>query len=270
MKSTESTPRRSPSGMSHQFGTNGHHSEHRPETEVPAKLKHRIRSVVPRKVGRADLRRFETILVETGLVVSLGVLLGVLKMPLEFESEFIAPEAESVVVQIEEVEQTEQIKRPPPPPRPPVPVTVPDDTILEDEPLDIDAEIDIEAPLELPDLPPPPKQQEQEDESEIFIVVEEMPELIGGIASLYAVIEYPDLALRAGIEGTVVVQIVIEVDGAPTNPQIMKSGGSILDTAALDAIKKLRFKPGKQRGKPVRVRYAMPVRFKLTDAQNRS
>jgi len=94
-----------------------------------------------------------------------------------------------------------------------------------------------------------------------------MPELIGGLASLYAVIEYPDLALRAGIEGTVVVQFVIETDGVPTNVEIMRSGGSILDVAALDAIGKLHFKPGMQRGKPVRVRYAMPVRFKLTAAQ---
>ena len=91
MKSTESTPRRSHSGMSHQFGTNGHHPERPPETQVDAKLKRRSNSTVPRKAGRADLRRFETILVEIGLVVSLGVLLGVLKMPLDFESEFIAP-----------------------------------------------------------------------------------------------------------------------------------------------------------------------------------
>lgn len=252
---------------SRQLDTNGHDPISGSDAEMREQLKHRSESVVPRKNLRADIRRFEIVLVEIGLVLSLGLLLGLLKMPLSFESEFAAPETESVVVQMEEIEQTEHIKKPPPPPRPPVPISVPDDAILEDEILDIDAEIDIDAPLELSDLPPPPAREEEADEAEIFVVVEEMPELIGGIASLYAVIEYPDLALRAGIEGTVVVQFVIETDGVPTNPQIMKSGGSILDTAAMNAIKKLKFKPGKQRGKPVRVRYAMPVRFKLTDAK---
>lgn len=270
MKSTESTPWRSPLRTPRQLDTNGHDPALETDPEIQERLKHRGRSVVPEKDVRADIRRFDLILVEIGLLLSLGLLVGLLKMPLSFESEFVAPEMESVVVQMEEVEQTQQVKRPPPPPRPPVPVSVPDDTILEDEVLDIDAEIDLEAALELPDLPPPPPQEEEGDEAEIFVVVEQMPELIGGLASLYKVIEYPDLALRAGIEGTVVVQFVIETNGVPTNPTIMKSGGSILDTAALEAIKKLKFIPGKQRGKPVRVRYAMPVRFKLTDADKRS
>jgi protein TonB len=266
MKSTESTPWRSPLKTSRQLTSNGHE----PGVETEERLTPRKESVVPQKALRADIRKFELVLVEIGLIISLGVLLGLLKSPLYFESEFIAPEVETVVVKMEEVEQTEHVKRPPPPPRPPVPVEVPNDEVLEDEVLDIDAEIDFDAPLELPDMPPPPPEAEEEEEAEIFIVVEEMPELIGGIASLYEVIEYPDLALRAGIEGTVVVQFVIETNGVPTNPEIMKSGGSILDTAALEAVEKLRFKPGKQRGKPVRVRYAMPVRFKLTDAKGRS
>lgn len=268
MKSTESTPWRSPLRGSRQLDTNGHDPISESDAEILERLGSRSESIVPRKNLRADIRHFEIVLVELGLVISLALLVGLLKMPLSFESQFAAPETESVVVQMEEIEQTEQIKKPPPPQRPPVPVSVPDDTVLDDEVLDIDAEIDIEAPLDLPDLPPPPAREEEErDEAEIFVVVEEMPELIGGIASLYAVIEYPDLALRAGIEGTVIVQFVIETNGTPTNVQIMKSGGSILDTAALEAIKKLKFKPGKQRGKPVRVRYAMPVRFKLTDVK---
>ncbi len=270
MKSTESTPWRSPLRTHKAFGENGHEEASVSTDEIDWRLRTDKKSVVPRKTGRADVRRFAVVLIEMGMIVSLGVLVGALKAPIYFQAEFVAPETEAVVVKMEEVEQTEQIKRPPPPPRPPVPISVPDETILEDEVLDIDAEIDIEAPLSLPDLPPPPAVEEEEDETEIFVVVEKMPELIGGIQSLYDVIVYPDLALRAGIEGTVVVQFVIETTGIPTNPQIMKSAGSILDTAALSAVEKLRFNPGMQRGKPVRVRYALPVRFKLTEAQANS
>ncbi len=269
MKSTESTPWRSPLRTPRQLEANGQEPE-RSQAEIDARLVPSKRSVVPKKQLRADVRRFETVLVEVGLVIALGLMLGLLKAPIRWDAQFVAQETESMVVKMEEVEQTQQIKKPPPPPRPPVPVSVPDETVLEDEPLDIDAEIDIDEPLDLPALPPPPAAEESDEEADIFVVVEEMPELVGGIKSLYDVIQYPDLALRAGIEGTVVVQFVIETDGKPTNLNVMKSAGSILDTAALEAIAKLRFKPGKQRGKPVRVRYAMPVRFKLTEAQGRS
>lgn len=269
MKSTESTPWRSPLRPSHQLETNGHETA-KSETAGDARLKTGKSSVVPQKALRADVRRFETVLVELGLVISLGLILALLKMPMSWETQYVTQETESVVVKMEEVEQTQQIERPPPPPRPPVPVEVPDETVLEDEPLDIDAEIDLSQPLDVPPPPPPPAETVEEEEPDIFVVVEEMPELIGGIQSLYDVIKYPDLALRAGIEGTVVVQFVIETNGVPSNLSVMKSAGSILDTAALDAIRQLRFKPGKQRGKPVRVRYAMPVRFRLTEAQGRS
>ncbi len=163
---------------------------------------------------------------------------------------------------MEEIVQTLQEVKPPPPPRPPVPVAGPDDEILEDDDLDLDASLDIDEPLaDLP--PPPPPPQEEPDEPEIFVIVEQMPELIGGVAQLIKDSKYPDLARKAGLEGTVVVQFIVGADGIPIEPQVVKSVAEILDNAAVEAVMKQRFRPGRQRGQPVPVRMAMPVKFRL-------
>ena len=231
-------------------------------------MKEQAHTTIPRKANlRADIRRLQVVLAETGLVLSLGMLLILFRVPMDVEQEFVVPEYTQMTVELEEIEQTEHIEKPPAPPRPPVPIEVPNDEILEDEILDIDAEIDIDEPVDLPP-PPPPAAAEDEEEPEIFIVVEEMPEIIGGLASLYAVLEYPELARKAGIEGQVVVQFVIEVDGTATNLAVIKSANDILDAEAIRAVSQLTFKPGRQRGKAVRVKYAMPVRFTLTAENN--
>lgn len=179
--------------------------------------------------------------------------------------------AEQEVVEMAEVEQTRQKTLPPPPPRPPVPIEVANDVVLEDDVLDLDATLDIgEAVATLPPPPPAampePEDEPEEIEPEIFVVVEEMPEIDGGTARLYELVEYPEIARQAGMEGLVVVQVVVEPDGRGTDPLVMRSAGGALDEAALKAVRQLRFKPGKQRGKAVRVKYAIPVRFRLREA----
>lgn len=223
----------------------------------------------PYKAPRADLRRNYRLYIEIGLVLSLLILIGLFRAPIRPKEEgFNIELAQQEVVQMEEVTQTQQQVKPPPPPRPPVPVEVPNDVVLDDEDLNLDATLDMNEPLsELPPPPPPPeeKSQPEEEEAEIFVVVEEMPEIIGGTAQIYKYLEYPDIARKAGMEGLVVVQIVVEPDGTPANPVVARSAGEVLDKAAVEAVRKLRFKPGKQRGVPVRVRMAIPIRFRLRD-----
>ena len=173
------------------------------------------------------------------------------------------------LVTMEEIVQTRQLVKPPPPPRPPVPVEVPDDEIIEDDDLDLDATLDIDEPLVA--LPPPPLpaeevEEEEEPEDEIFVVVEQMPEMIGGWQALLADLKYPQLARQAGLEGMVVVKVLIDQTGTPSNPQVVKSVHEVLDNAAIEAVLKQRFEPGRQRNRPVRVEMAIPVRFQLTDA----
>jgi protein TonB len=196
--------------------------------------------------------------IQGALSLSLLALITVFNVDFRPSAEFLITVEEQEVAILEEIEQTEQIVKPPPPPRPQVPIVVPNDEILEEEILALDAEIDFDEPL---DLPPPPV--EDDGEPEIFVVVEEMPEMIGGIANLYKVLKYPEVARLAGLEGNVVIQLLIDENGVPSNPKILRSAGQILNDAAQEALLLQRFKPGRQRGKAVRVQMAFPVRFKL-------
>ncbi len=201
---------------------------------------------------------------EVALVLTLILLVFLFRAPIYPETEFVIEETQQETVRVEEIPQTQQ-QLPPPPPRPLPPVAVPDETILEEEAVEFESELQLDQPLNIPPPPPPPEEEnkEEETEPEIFITVEEMPEIIGGQEAIYKNLEYPEMARKAGMEGLVVVGFVVEPDGSVSNVHIIKSAGKILDDAAIKAVKKLHFKPGKQRGKPVRVRMALPVRFKL-------
>ena len=144
------------------------------------------------------------------------------------------------------------------PPRPPVPVEVPNDEIIEDIDINIDADLSLDGPLNLPPPPPP-----AEDEEDFFTVVENMPELIGGLAGLQSSITYPEMARKAGIEGRVFLQFIVNERGEVENPRVIRGIGGGCDEEALKAIQKAKFKPGLQRGRPVRVQYNLPVVFKL-------
>lgn len=109
-----------------------------------------------------------------------------------------------------------------------------------------------------------------EDETEVcFMIVESMPEFPGGqqamMKFLADTIKYPIIAQENGIQGRVVCQFVVEKDGRVTNIVVVRSSGDAsLDKEAVRVIGCMpRWKPGKQRGKPVRVKYTVPVNFRL-------
>lgn len=213
-----------------------------------------------RKKPNADLRNYYTIFLELGLLVTLIIFIIAVKVDLTSS----APEEyqldEQEVVEMEEIIRTQQIETPPPPPRPPVPVEVPNDEIIEDVEIDISSDLDLFGPL---DNPPPPPPQEEEEEEDFFVVVEEMPELIGGLAELQKNIRYPEMARRAGIEGRVYVQFIVNERGEVENPQVIRGIGGGADEEAIRAVSQAKFKPGMQRGRPVRVQYSLPVFFRL-------
>lgn len=100
-------------------------------------------------------------------------------------------------------------------------------------------------------------------EPETFVIVEQMPELIGGLDELRGRVVYPDLARRAGIEGRVIVQFVVDTDGKVVDPVIVRGIGSGCDEEALRVVRTATFKPGMQRGLPVRVKMSLPIIFDL-------
>jgi protein TonB len=220
--------------------------------------------ILQRKKDNVDLRNFYNLYLQVGLILTLFIMIVMFRANLDLDSNIELNVQEQETIEMEEIVQTEQVTKPPPPPRPPVPVEVPNDEIIDDMDLNLDASLDLDMALDLPPPPPAAKQVVVEDEEpEIFLVVEEDPELIGGLEGLQRSIRYPEIARKAGIEGRVFVQFVVDEKGNVIDPVVTRGIGGGCDEAALDAVRKAKFKPGKQRGRPVKVQYSLPVTFRL-------
>ncbi len=103
-----------------------------------------------------------------------------------------------------------------------------------------------------------------EEAPEIFVVVENMPELIGGLAAIQQEIRYPVIAKRAGIEGRVILQFIVDEQGRVSESKVVRGIGGGCDEEALRALQTARFRPGTQRGKPVKVKMSLPMTFRLS------
>ena len=111
-------------------------------------------------------------------------------------------------------------------------------------------------------------EEEVEEEEEIYMVLEDDPEFPGGMDSLRAFIErnlvYPQWAKDNKIEGKVYVIFTVEKDGSISNVKVLRDIGGGCGAEAIRVVMKMpKWKPGKQRGKPVRVQYNLPIEFKL-------
>ena len=217
-----------------------------------------------RKTPAVDLKRRYGFFVQVGMIASLLILILAFNANLERGDPSDIEQIQQEVVQMEEILQTKQIQKPPPPPRPPVPIEVPNDEILEDDDLDLDASLDLDAPINVPPPPPPPDEEDEIDEPEIFEIVEQMPELIGGIGGLQAKARYPEIARRANVEGRVIVQFIVDENGNVSEPTILRGIGGGCDQEAIRVITEhAKFIPGRQRGRPVSVKMSLPIIFKL-------
>ncbi|MCG6913225.1 energy transducer TonB [bacterium BMS3Abin03] len=208
----------------------------------------------------ADLRaRYKTTL-EICIIIALAIMIVAFKFFPNLRESKVVLEGPQELFKVEDIQQTKQEERPPPPPKPPIPIEAPSEDVLQD--IDIEStELDLNANLEAP--PPPPKEEKVEEEPTYFVAVEEMPEPIGGIKGIQDKIIYPEIAKRAGVEGKVYILAFVDKTGTVTKAQVIKGIGAGCDEAALDAVLKTKFKPGKQRGKPVNVQVSIPIIFKL-------
>jgi len=108
-----------------------------------------------------------------------------------------------------------------------------------------------------------PAQEEIKTDELVFIEApQEMPEPVDGWNSLYKKIVYPEIARKQKASGTVTLSVYIDKNGDVISIEILKSAHPALDKAAEDAVYELKFKPGKQEGRPVDTRIAVPVKFK--------
>ena len=116
--------------------------------------------------------------------------------------------------------------------------------------------------------PPPPPAPKPEVSTKVFDVVEEMPSFPGGQGALMSYlasnIKYPVVAQENGVQGRVIVSFVVERDGSISDVKVARSVDPSLDREAQRVVKSMpRWKPGKQNGSAVRVKYTVPVVFRL-------
>ena len=171
----------------------------------------------------------------------------------------------------EEIDIQQTTQETPPPPPPPAVQEVEVLNVVEDdvetETIEINTEDDKD--VEVVIAPPVEAPVEEEDEEVIFVVVESMPEFPGGQQALFKYlaenVKYPVIAQENGIQGRVICQFVVNKDGSIVDVVAVRSSGEpSLDKEAIRVIQSMpKWKPGKQRGKPVRVKYTVPVNFRL-------
>ena len=220
-----------------------------------------------KKSPKANLENKKLMFTQIGLIISLAVAWAVFEIK-SYDKREIADIGRTVeVVEEEMVEITKQEQKPQPVevPKQTTQIQVVEDDVEVDD-VEINAEVDQNEVIE--EYVAPEVEEEEIVEAEIFTVVEEMPEFPGGMAKLAEYlgknIKYPQLARESGIQGRVFINFVVENDGSVTNVKVMRSLGGGCDEEAIRVVKSMpKWKPGKQRGKPVRVSYNLPVNFKL-------
>lgn len=222
-----------------------------------------------KKAPEHDLSKKTGMFLNLGLTISLLIAILAFEWPNNGDQEIIdLGQVEDDFEDIMEIPPTQQ--PPPPPPSVQIPeiVEVPDEEEIEEE-IDVELDVEMTEQTKVDDIVFS-QAPEEEDVDEIFTIVEDQPEFPGGMAAFYEYVnkrmKYPSQARRMGIEGRVYVEFIVDKDGSVTNVRAVKGIGAGCDEEAervLAAVPK--FKPGKQRGRPVRVKMVLPIYFKLAN-----
>ena len=222
-----------------------------------------------KKSPKADLEGKKLMFIQIGMIISLFIAWLAFEHK-SYDKREIDPSLlnREVVVDEEMVEITKQEEQKPQPVEMPKQTTqleiVQDDVEVED--IEINAEVEQNEVIE--EYVAPEVVEDDVVEQEIFKIVEEMPSFPGGEQKLMEFvgknIKYPQIARETGIQGRVFVNFVVEPDGSVSNVSVLRGIGGGCDEEAMRVVKSMpKWKPGKQRGKAVRVQYMLPVNFRL-------
>lgn len=223
----------------------------------------------PKKTAKADLTKKSFLFFNIGLIVAL--LLAIMAFTYKVYDDTSAKDLaknQAITEEIMEVPPTEQLPPPPPKIQQPQIIEVPDEKKIEEE-IDINMDTEVTEETKVEQIPlAPVVEEEKEDPNQVFLVVEESAAPVGGMPAFYEFVQkklkYPAQARRMGIEGKVFVEFVIEKDGSITDVKFIKGIGAGCDEEAVRVVQSApKWKPGKQRGKPVRQRMVLPIAFKL-------
>jgi len=220
-----------------------------------------------KKAPKADLDRNKSMFTLIGLAVTLGILVMAFEYKSDDDNISSLGSLDDLKMEEEIIPITRQEEVKPPPPPPPVALEVlnivEDNTVIEEELEMQDSEAQEETVVETVAI-----EEEVVDEVLNFAVIEDKPEFPGGDAALLSFIgnntKFPEVAKENGIQGRVFVGFVIDKEGKVTDVEILRGVDPALDKEAIRVVKSMpSWKPGKQRGKSVKVRYQVPINFKL-------
>ncbi|MCA1763438.1 MAG: energy transducer TonB [Cryomorphaceae bacterium] len=218
-----------------------------------------------KKSNEADLEKRRIPLIIMGVLFSTALVLVAFEWKTYETKAGSLGELDVDLVEEEIIPVSQQ--QPPPPPPPPAPTTVidivEDEKEIEEELVVEDLEIDEDTEVEFIE-----EVEEEVEEEQVFSIVEEMPSFPGGDEALLKFlgknIKYPAIAKDAGIQGTVYVTFVVDEKGNVNDVKVLRSIGGGTDEEAIRVVESMpKWKPGKQRGKAVKVQYNLPIRFTL-------
>ncbi|MDF2157139.1 energy transducer TonB [Algoriphagus sp. CAU 1675] len=222
-----------------------------------------------KKTPGADLTKKSGMFLNLGLAVAVGVTLAAFEWK-SFDDGALMDlgMANDNFEELLDIPITEQ---PPPPPPPPVeqPIIqeIPDEVEIEEK-IEVNFDVDVKEETVIKEVVIAEAPVEEKAD-EIFDVVETQPQPPGGMSGwnqyLSKNLKYPTQARRMGIEGTVIVVFVINTDGSIQDVEVLRGIGGGCDEEAVEVVKNApKWEPGKQRGRPVRTRMRLPIRFKLS------
>ncbi len=225
-----------------------------------------------KKSPKADLENKKTIFLQIGLVIALVLCLLAFNWTTGQKDDSIFEGMTEQAIEEEQIPVTEEI---PPEQAPPPEVTVTDlfeivkddvvltnDVSFNDDETTEDKVVEIYAPVSL-------QAEEEATEEEVFVIVEDMPKFKGGDINKFREwvqkrVRYPEIASENGIQGRVYITFVVETSGLVSNVSVTRSVDALLDDAAKEAVEASpKWEPGMQRGRPVRVRYSIPIIFQI-------
>ncbi len=223
-----------------------------------------------KKNENANLETKRGLFLQLGFVVALAIILIAFEWTSSAGALDEMTQLEEADFEEEVIPVTRQEEQKPPPPPPPPKVTevlnvVEDDVEIEDELIIEDMDADQSTEMEIFEF------DEEEQEEEVFFIVEDMPQFRGGGLAEFRKyvqgnLEYPQIAAENGISGRVFVQFVVDEKGAVTDAKVVRGVDPSLDKEAVRVVKNTpdgMWSPGKQRGKPVRVAFTLPIVFVL-------
>ena len=220
-----------------------------------------------KKSDSADLTKKSSFFFSIGLSVTMAIVLMAFEYRQTDESALdLVTKNTNTFEETLEVPPTDQAPPPQPVVQQPQVVEVPDEEEIKDDiKVNLDVEVTDETKVETIVVQ---AEEPKEETDEVFTVVEESAAPKGGMQAFYKFvgekIKYPAQARRMGIEGRVFVEFVINKDGSLTDVRAIKGIGAGCDEEAVRIVQSSPpWSPGKQRGKPVKQRYTLPIIFKL-------